>query len=140
VRARRAPQIGDVFAVRTSHAQGISGRVVSTSAIVGPIHGCALVYVYHPGSARGLGDLLLSPMATSRAPWSRGYFEFVQSVPLLPGDFMERHCFRDARGALYDEESRPVAEPFGPIGEWRLFEEVEAIDAAIGEALGRSTR
>jgi hypothetical protein len=135
VTARRAAQIGDVFAVRASHADGLLGRVVSTSAIVGPTHGCNLVYIYRAGADLSRDRLLVPPMMTTRAPWSRAYFDFVRSEPLLPGDFFERHCFRDARGRLYDEESRPLEAAFEPVGEWRLYEQVEAIEEAIARAL-----
>jgi len=130
----RAPQIGDVFAVHRPGAAALSGRVVSTSAIVGPRHGCNLVYLYRTGSTLDLVDLLVPPMMTTRAPWSRRYFEFVRGEPLLPGDFFQRHCFRDARGRLYDEKSRPLDSPVGPVGQWRLYEEVEAIEGAIAGA------
>jgi hypothetical protein len=132
--SKRAVQIGDVFAVRTSLAEGLFGRVVSTSAIVGPTHGCNLVYVYRAGSTFSRDDLLTPPMMTTRAPWSHGYFEFVRSEPLLPGGFFERHCFRDAQGRFFDEEGRPFESPFEPVGEWRLYD-VGAIDAAIAAKL-----
>ena len=45
----REPQVGDVFAVR---GRKLLGRVVSTDAIVGPTHGCVLVYVYATRSSR----------------------------------------------------------------------------------------
>ena len=134
----RPPRVGDVFAVRTPSAADVFGRIVSTSAIVGPIHDCQLVYVYRPRSRRTLADLLTAPMLTSRAPWSRRYFEIVASEPLLPGDFLERHGFRGRAGALYDEESRPIDRAPEPIGEWRLHEDVATIEAAIREGLARS--
>jgi hypothetical protein len=135
VTLKRAPQIGDVFAVRRPvSAEGLLGRVVSTSAIVGPTHGCNLVYLYRLGSTFSRDELLLPPMMTTRAPWSRRYFDFVRSEPLLPGDFFEQHCFRDARGRLFDEKSRPLESPVVPVGPWRLYEEVEAIEAAIARA------
>jgi hypothetical protein len=134
VTAKRSIQIGDVFAVHTSRAAGLLGRVVSTSAIVGPTHGCNLVYVYRTGSGLSRDDLLVPPMMTTRAPWSHGYFEFVRSEPLLPGSFFERHCFRDAQGRFFDEEGRPLESPFEPVGELRLYD-VDAIDAAIAARL-----
>jgi hypothetical protein len=137
---RRAAQVGDVFAVRTLRADGLFGRVVSTAAIVGPTHGCNLVYLHPPGSRLSRDELIVPPMMTTRAPWSHGYFTFVRSEPLLPGDFFERHCFRDDRGRLFDEESRPLEASFEPVGQWRLYEEVEGIDAVIAAALGALTQ
>src|SRR5579864_2763250 len=106
--AKRAVQIGDVFAVRSSRADGLLGRVISTSGIVGPTHRCNLVYVYRAGSGFSRDALLVPQMMTTRAPWSHGYFDFLRSEPLLPGSFFERHCFRDANGRFYDEEGRPL--------------------------------
>jgi hypothetical protein len=131
VTPRRRTQIGDVFAVHASSGEGIVGRVVSTSAIVGPIHSCHLVYLYRPGSPLGREHLLLPPLLTSRAPFSQGYFEFLRSEPLLPGDFFDRHAFRDPEGRLYDEESRPLEGAPGLVGTWRLYEDVPSLDAAI---------
>jgi len=123
---RQAPRVGDLFTVR---GRRLAGRVVSTSAVVGPTHGCILVYVY--ADARLSRDaLLVPPMLTTRAPWSHGLFEPLRSEPLLPGQALERHAFRDARGDLFDEQGRPVAAPRGPVGEYRLFE-VDAIEAAL---------
>ncbi|HEY8039117.1 MAG TPA: GNAT family N-acetyltransferase [Polyangiaceae bacterium] len=128
--SRREPLIGDVFAVRGT---GLLGRVVSTSAVVGPTHGCVLVYVY-AGARLAREALLLPPMMTTRAPWSHGTFEHLRSQPLLPGDYFERHCFRDARGAFVDEEGRPIEAPFEPVGECRILE-VGAIEEAVARAL-----
>ena len=137
---KRAPQIGDVFAVfGSASAQGLLGRVVSTTAIVGPTHGCNLVYLYRPGSGLSRDELLVPPMMTTRAPWSRRLFDFVRSEPLLPGDFFERHCFRDDEGRLFDEDSRPMEAPIDPVGPWRLCE-VEAIEAAIAVGIDKLTR
>jgi len=57
---------------------------------------------------------------------------------LLPGQYFEKHSFRDARGVLYDEEARPLEEKIEPVGEWKLWE-VEAIEEAIRGALGGPT-
>jgi ribosomal protein S18 acetylase RimI-like enzyme len=137
--ARREPQIGDVFALRRGEQGDLLGRVVSTTAIVGPTHGCIVVYVYRDDASRPRReDLLLPPILTTRGAWSRGYFAHLRSEPLLPGDYFERHVFRDAQGRFYDEEARPLdaPSPGEAVGEWRLLE-VEAIEAAVAEALSR---
>ncbi|HEY3820842.1 MAG TPA: GNAT family N-acetyltransferase [Polyangiaceae bacterium] len=137
---RREPQLGDVFAVRRGEgAEELRGCVVSTSAIVGPTHGCIVVYLFRDDAPRPRRDhLLVPPLLTTRGAWSRGYFVHLRSEPLLPGDYFERHVFCDARGRLYDEEARPVdaAAPGEPVGEWRLFE-VEEIEAAVAAALAK---
>jgi hypothetical protein len=125
------PQIGDVFAVR---GRGVLGRVITVSAVVGPTHGCVLVYLYRDDSL-ARDALLVPPLLTTRAPWSHGAFEHLRSEPLMPGQYFEHHAFRDHRGVLLDEEGRPTKQSDGPVGECRLVE-VEAIDAMIAKALG----
>lgn len=99
---------------------------------MGPTHGCILVYVY--ADARLSRDaLLVPPLLTTRAPWSHGLFEPLRSEPLLPGQTLEHHAFRDARGEVLDEMGRPVQSPAAPVGEYRLFE-VDAIEAALARA------
>jgi len=126
---RRAPRVGDLFTVR---GRRLAGRVVSTTAVVGPTHGCVLVYVY--ADARLSRDaLLVPPMLTTRAPWSRGLFVPLRSEALLPGAALAAHAFRDAKGELLDEQGRPSKAAPGPVGEYHLFE-VEAIEAALAAA------
>jgi hypothetical protein len=121
----KEPLMGDVFEVR---GRGLLGRVISTEAIVGPTHGCVLVYVY-AGKELSRDALLVPPMLTTRAPWSHGLFETVRNEPLLPGSFFDRHCFRD--GARFvDEEGRPVKDATGPIGDYKLLD-VDAIERAL---------
>jgi hypothetical protein len=125
--ARRGPHVGDLFTVR---GRRLAGRVVSTTAVVGPTHGCLLVYLY--ADARLSRDALLAPpLLTTRAPFSHGLFEPLRSEALVPGQAFDRHAFRDARGALFDEMGRPLDSPAAaPVGEYRLHE-VEAIDALL---------
>jgi len=131
--ARREPQIGDVFVVR---GRRLLGRVVSTDAVVGPTHGCALVYVYRDATL-SREALLVPPMLTTRAPFYRGLFEHRESRPLMPKDYFAQHVFRDAKGQLFDEEERPLDEaPAGvPVGEHRLLD-VEAVTGAIAAVPG----
>ncbi|HEY4016759.1 MAG TPA: hypothetical protein VGM06_25665 [Polyangiaceae bacterium] len=138
---RRAIQVGDVFAVRRpgvvagAGESEMLGRVVSTEAIVGARHGCNLVYVYRPGAHPSLDGLLLPPLFTTHAPWSRGYFEHLRSEPLLLGDRLPCHSFRDDKGHIYDEESRPLQAPCEPVGDWRLYDRVDLLEEAIARAL-----
>jgi hypothetical protein len=128
--ARREPQLGDVFAIR---GRKLLGRVVSTAAVVGPTHGCALVYVYRDATL-SRDALLLPPLLTTRAPWYRGLFEHRESRPLMPRDYFVQHVFRDAKGLLFDEEERPLDhEPPGvPVGEHRLLDVEAVADALAG--------
>jgi len=126
-KARREPQVGDVFAVR---GRQLLGRVVSMDAAVGPTHGCVLVYVYRDATL-SRDALLVPPMLTTRAPWYRGLFEHRGSRPLMPKDYFEQHVFRDVKGQLFDEEERPLdAAPAGvPVGEHRLLDVEDVTDA-----------
>jgi hypothetical protein len=128
VAARREPRIGDVFAVR---GRQLLGRVVATDAVVGPTHGCLLVYVYRDATL-SRDALLVPPMLVTRAPFYRGLFEHRGSRPLMPRDYFEHHAFRDANGSLFDEEERPLdaAPPGVPVGEHRLLD-VDAVSDAI---------
>jgi hypothetical protein len=130
---RRVPQIGDVFEVPRARSP-VLGRVVSTSAVVGPTHGCILVYLYGDATKPARDALLSPPMITTRAPWSRGTFRHLRSEPLLPGQYFEVHCFRDLRGDIYDEEGRPLESAAEPVGEYRLWQP-DAIEAVIAKLL-----
>jgi hypothetical protein len=128
---RGGPRVGDLFTVR---GRRLVGRVISTGAVVGPTHGCILVYVY--ADARLSRDaLLVPPLLTTRAPFSHGLFEPLRSEPLAPGHARPRHAFRDAAGHVLDEEGRPVKGDVEGEGEYRLFE-VEAIEALLAAAPG----
>ena len=135
--ARTEPRIGDVFVVRS---RSLLGRVVATDAVVGPTHGCVLVYIYRDATM-SRGALLVPPMLTTRAPFFRGLFETRESRPLLPGDYFETHAFRDASGKLFDEQGRPLEEaPAGtPVGELRLLD-ADAAAKAIAAVPGGARR
>ena len=131
--ARREPRIGDVFAVR---GRQLLGRVVATDAAVGPTHGCVLVYVYRDATL-SRDALLVPPMLTTKAPFYRGLFEHRGSRPLMPPDYFEAHAFRDAKGALFDEQERPLdAAPAGvPVGEHKLLD-VDSVNDRLAAAPG----
>jgi hypothetical protein len=144
-RSKRAPLVGDVFAFRAADGAYRFGRVVSTGAVVGPTHGCVLVYLYAAQSnaktrvpALKRDGLLLAPMMTTRAPWSHGYFEHIKTATVRTQDILPQHAFRDARGMLVDDEGRPLEKASAPVGEVRLWD-VAGIDAAIAAALSAVT-
>jgi hypothetical protein len=131
--SRGAPRVGDLFGVR---GRQLAGRVVSTHAVVGPTHGCILVYVY--ADARLSRDaLLVPPLLTTRAPFSHGLFEPLRSETLLPGHVRAGHVFRDGAGHLLDEEGRPVKGEVGAreVGEYRLLS-VEALESLLAGTPG----
>jgi hypothetical protein len=125
--------MGDLFTVR---GRRLVGRVISTSAVVGPTHGCYLVYVY-ADSRLSRDALLLPPLLTTRAPFSHGLFEPLRSEPLAPGHALTQHVFRDEGGHLLDEEGRPLSldPPASGIGEYRLLS-VESLETLLARAPG----
>ncbi len=145
-KSKRAPLVGDVFAFRAADQAYRFGRVISTTAVAGPTHGCVLVYLYGAKSRDKTrvpklerDALLLPPMMTTRAPWTHGYFEHVKTATVRTRDVLPQHAFRDARGTLVDDEGRPLEAASAPVGELRLWD-VEAIDAAIAGAIARGQR
>jgi hypothetical protein len=79
--SRKKPQRGDIFAIQPNDGRFLFGRVIDADAVIGPMAGCILIYVYRVRShAKELpdwaelapGNLLLAPMMTNRLPWSRG--------------------------------------------------------------------
>jgi hypothetical protein len=140
-KSKRAPLVGDVFAFRAADHAFRFGRVISTGAVVGPTHGCVLVYLYAARSRDKTRvpklereGLLLAPMMTTRAPWSHGYFEHIKMSTVRTRDVLAQHAFRDARGLFVDDEGRPLDQASPPVGELRLWD-VDGIDAAIAAAL-----
>ncbi len=80
--------------------------------------------------------LLVSPMMTSRLPWSKGYFETVAHWPLKPDDVLPQHCFLSAaRGRYFDEKGNELPGPIEPVGDYGLHS-YRTIDDAMSGALG----
>lgn len=141
-KARRPPQVGDVFAMLPPDGDHLFGRVVSVDAAVGAFRPCILVYIYRARASRkeevprlDPSSLLMPPVMTNRLPWSLGYFETVGRTPMGDGERLHQHCFRDLRGWYFDEYSNRILQPVEPIGEWGL-DSVRTIDDKVSKALG----
>ncbi len=139
--SRRAPQLGDVFAMLPPDGRYLFGRVVATDTTIGGFPG-VLIYVYRQRSDRKdqvpnltSDDLLVAPMGTNRLPWSRGYFETVEKRGLGPSDKLSQHCFRDSRGWFFDEYGSRLPEPIGIVGSWGMGS-FRTVDDNISKALG----
>jgi Immunity protein 26 len=141
-KTRQLPQVGDIFAVLPPDGLFLFGRVIDTSAEVGPIKDCVLIYLYSvrsqdksvaPELTRE--QLLFSPIMTNRLPWSRGYFERIENRPLTPLDRLPQHCFKDSRGWYFDEHSNRLPGPIEPVG-IRGLHSFRTIDDEISKALG----
>jgi len=141
-KSRRSPQVGDVFVLQPPDGLYLFGRVIDIAAEIGPFKSCVLVYLYRQRSSQKApppallrGQLLVPPLMTNRLPWSRGYFELVESRPLTDMDRLPQHCFADLWGRYFDERSRRLPGPVEPIGQWGL-ESYRTIDDQVSEALG----
>jgi hypothetical protein len=143
--SRRTPRLGDIFAMMISDDTYLFGRVVSTSATIGPMHDVILIYIYRiksrestppqPNELR-MDNLLLPPLMTNRLPWSRGYFMRVGNGPAGDAGLLTRHCFFSAtRDRYYDEFGEELPGPIPPVGEWGL-ESYRTIDDKVSDALG----
>jgi len=78
---------------------------------------------------------LIPPVFTNRQGWNQGVFETVDHRPLLSGDLLPQHCFRDFTGEYYDENMNRLPGPIEPCGSWGLAS-YQYIDDQISEALG----
>lgn len=143
-RTRKKPKPGDVFAMLLPDERYLFGRVISTEAVVGPMEGVLLLYVYRfRADGRELPErselcpdrLLVSPILTNRKGWSEGVFETVGNVPLDDCDVVEQHCFRRWNGEYFDELSNPLRGPVEPVGDFGLHS-YRTIDDEISDALG----
>ena len=143
--SRRTLRPGDLFVMRLLDRIHLFGRVVSTEAWAGwDMPRAVLIYVYDTTSelpappdraALRRNRLLVPPIMTNRLPWSRGYFETIDQVPLQPGDVHDRHCFQDVRGRCYDEFTNELPRCVEPCGDWGLHS-FGSIDNAVSAALG----
>lgn len=142
--SRKLPRPGDVFALSPMEHLFLFGRVIATDAVVGPIEGCILIYVYRDRShSAGKSDrsllrpdrLLLPPILTNRLPWSRGYFETVAHYDLTETEVLPIHCFRNWNGEYYDECGNELQGPVEPVGD-RGLHSFRTIDDLVSRALG----
>jgi hypothetical protein len=116
--------------------------VIKTNVSVGGFPNGVLVYLYDASSPDKTkipnlrrDELLLPPLATNRLPWSRGYFETVESRPLKASDVLPVHCFRSFTGRYFDESGNPIDIPVEPVGEFAL-QSYRSIDDLVSDALG----
>jgi hypothetical protein len=80
-------------------------------------------------------DLLIPPLVVNQKPWTLGYFGRIFRAPLLPGDVLAAHCFRDFRGRYFSDAGEELKAATGPCGEWGL-QSYLTVDDALSVALG----
>jgi hypothetical protein len=141
-KSRRAPEVGDIFAMHPPDGMFLFGRVISTQANPLGVGGALLIYIYQQRAATKAAptellhsQLLVAPIITNKLPWAKGYFEFVESRPLGPSDRLPRHSFRDSRGWYFDEFGNRLQGAIEPVGQWGLHS-FRTIDDEISKALG----
>lgn len=141
-KTRRAPSPGDIFVMQPPDGRFLFGRVVDTNADPLGVGGAILIYVYRtrftaktPVPELLRGHLLVPPMMTNKQPWTKGYFEHIDSRPLSESDRLAQHCFKNTRGWYLDQAGRRLSGPVEPVGQWGL-QSYRTIDDEISKALG----
>lgn len=142
-KSRRKLKAGDIFVMLPLDGLYLYGRVMSTDARAGwSMPGANLIYVYRPRTRQKLPvpellreHLLVPPMMTNNLPWSKGYFEFIESREIRAKDRLDQHCFKDSRGRYFDEQCKALAQAVEPIGQWGLHS-YRTIDDEVSKALG----
>jgi len=142
-KSQRQPEAGDIFVMQLGDTTFLFGRVVSIDANPLGVGGGILVYIYRAKACcktsvppLDRNRLLIPPLITNRLPWSRGYFEHIQSRPIAIGDVLEKHRFWDPlRGVFRDEQGNVVPDPFESCSTWGLHS-FQTIDDELSKALG----
>jgi len=123
------------------------GRVIDTEAVIGPMTGVILIYVFDYRSPTiempdrshlRVENLLLPPILINRLPWSRGYLETIGNLPIGTGEEIRQHCFLRygyVRTAYFDEKGNELRTPVEPVGE-RLLNSFFTLDYQVSDALG----
>jgi hypothetical protein len=142
--SRKAVREGDVFAYLMPDERYRFGRVISTSARIGPMEDCQLLYFYEratdtddpPLHAFRPTRLLIPPCMTNRLGWRRGYFKTVWRGPMRADDRLTQHCFwSPTRKKYFDDCSNELPGPVEPVGTWAL-DSFRTIDDDLSLALG----
>ena len=147
--SRKPPKSGDVFRLQLPDSSYRFGRVIRTDARwtravgAGP---AILIDDYRAASespdipAREQlrpDQLLISPVMTNKLPWTRGYFDTMENIPLDDDDVLPQHCFSDAAvtGRYFDEMGNTLPGPVEPVGDYGLHS-YRTIDDEISDAIG----
>lgn len=117
------------------------GRVIETDANPLGVGGAVLIYIYRGRSADKSkiptllrSQLLVPPIMTNRQPWTKGYFEHLETRPLATMDRLPAHCFKDTHGRFFDEAGSLLTNVVEPVGQWGLHS-YQTIDDEISKAL-----
>jgi hypothetical protein len=134
---------GDIFVLQVQEGQYIFGRVIRLDAKVAGFNDCTLIYIYRAFSEDknkipklDKNNLLISPAATNRMAWKRGYFEVVSHEELKQDDIHVPHCFYSySQNYYFDDYGNRLSARIEPCGDYGL-DSYNTIDAMISYALG----
>ena len=149
-RSRREPQVGDVVAMRLEGRGWLLGRVISTTARIGPWggwDGAILLYVFgpvqeHPTVPESLSvdHLLIAPVLLDRSLWRAGYIVFLENREIKDGEKLRQHCFEYPallQPTFLDENGRRLDSRTDPCGLSALTL-LRGLDERLSTALGLS--
>jgi len=144
-KSKKRQRPGDVFAMLLPDELYLFGRVISIEAVIGPMVGVLLLYVYKgrsdvletPSRNKLSPDqLLIPPILTNRKGWTTGVMETIDHIPLIPDDLLDQHCFHSySQNRYFDELSNPLPGPIGLVGRAALSS-FRTMDDRISDALG----
>jgi hypothetical protein len=141
-RSKQKPQPGDIFVLKMKEREDyVFGRVISVTAKIRSMVGCILIYIYNSFSKSkdeipvlDKENLLIPPRLINQLPWIKGYFEIVDSKPLMDKDVLKQHCFAEFTERFYDEQNNQLKERIEPCGEYGL-DSYRTIDDDISRVL-----
>lgn len=145
--SRKTPMAGDIFAMLLPDETHIYGRVIDadiTDPRRAPMPGSYLIYVYRHRSTGEQPDvaelspanLLLPPVFINKMPWTKGYFETVESAAITPADVLPSVSYWDAaRSCFVDSNRNVLPAEVQPAGDWALMS-YRWLDDQISDALG----
>ena len=142
-RSHHVPRAGDIFYFQILPERYHWGRVVSTSASVGGFNDCVLIYIFDVAtreselnSTPNTTNLLVSPIATNRRPWTMGYFVHKENREIRASEVLPVHCFYDGfTESHFDEKGNNLPSKHEPCSVYGLGS-FQTIDEDISEALG----
>lgn len=122
---RRFAKVGDLFRLSPHPGVFLWGRYIKREKFFGSDFASPLVYVYDAiGSDRpapqflNSWNLIIGPSVVNNLGWVRGYWEIMDSPPLLRTDVRDTHLFVRYRGTgspvdydLVHEHGRVVVDP-----------------------------
>lgn len=151
LKRQAAPHRGEVFMMQLCDSSWLFGRVILAGVPQNraPMPGANLIYIYaqqsqtpEPDHAQLRPDrLLISPLWTNNLPWTKGYFQTIEKLPITKFDLLRQHCFHrvpvrvGGPGKFVDEAGRELSGGSEPCGEWSLVS-YRWIDDHISDAVG----